>query len=135
VPDFALFLELGVQGKSGFYLAERLGGYRVHPAQQTRNRIELARDQARVLRALRSNHELEEAVDRLAGQRYREAVIELAIAYAHKRHRWAALQALNEYGDLGWGLPHAGRIAVLAALLAGARKRPARDAEALAAST
>lgn len=131
VPDFALFLELGARDISAFYLAERLGRYRVHDAQQTQSRREPSRDQVNFLRAFRSRHELGRDIDRLIVQRFHEAVIELAIAHAHERERGAAFEALRQYGDMGWEVPRIRRIAVLLALMAGARKTKRRTDDVL----
>jgi glycosyltransferase involved in cell wall biosynthesis len=125
VPDFALFLELGAAGVAGFYLPRRLGRYRVHTGQQTHNRIELEESLAACLRGFYARHHAtitgreRTAVARL----YRVSVLELAIAHAHARQRKAAMGSLRAYRALGWGWPQPARLAVLGALIAGARKR------------
>jgi hypothetical protein len=125
VPDFALFLELGAAGVAGFYLPRRLGRYRVHPGQQTHNRIEHEQSLTACLRGFYARHHASitgrerAAVARL----YRVSVLELAIAHAHARERSAAMGSLRAYRALGWGWPQPARLAVLGALIAGARKR------------
>jgi len=125
VPDFALFLELGAAGVAGFYLPKRLGRYRVHPGQQTHNRIEHEESLTACLRGFYARHHASitgrerEAVARL----YRASVLELAIAHAHARQRRAAMRSLRAYPLLGWGWPQPARVAVLVALIAGAKKR------------
>jgi glycosyltransferase involved in cell wall biosynthesis len=126
VADFALFLELGVNRISGFYLPKRLGRYRAHHGQQTRNRIEMGEDLTTCLRLFYGRHrfEISERERDELGRLFRQSVLELAIAYAHARERLPALAVLRSFGSLGWGWPPPQRVAVLGALLAGASKRP-----------
>ncbi len=126
VADFALFLELGVNRISGFYLPKRLGRYRAHHGQQTCNRIEMGEGLTACLRGFYGRHQGEisererDEVERL----FRRSVLELAIANAHARERLRALDVLRSFGSLGWGWPPPARVAVLGALLAGASKQP-----------
>jgi hypothetical protein len=125
VADFALFLELGAARVEGFYLPRRLGRYRAHPEQQTGNRVETGRALADCVVGFYERHQADlnaRERDELA-KLYRQSVLELAIAHAHARQRRPSVDALRSYGSLGWGWPKVARVAVLAALLAGASKR------------
>ena len=126
VPDFALFLELGAARVEAFYLPKRLGGYRAHPEQQTGNRVEVATDLLECLLGFYARHhgDISSRERDALAELYRQSALELAIAHAHVRQRRRSMGALRSYGTLGWGWPRAARVAVLAALLAGASKRP-----------
>jgi glycosyltransferase involved in cell wall biosynthesis len=123
-PDFALFLELGAARVSAFYVPRRLGRYRVHPGQQTHNRIEQGQSLTACLRGFYARHHanVTERERDAAARLYRESVLELAIAHAHVRQRGAAMRSLRAYRSLGGGWPRPARLAVLAALMAGAGK-------------
>jgi glycosyltransferase involved in cell wall biosynthesis len=125
VPDFALFLELGAAGVAGFYLPKRLGRYRVHPGQQTHNRIEHEESLTACLRGFYGRHHatISDRERAAVARLYRASVIELAIAHSHARQRSAAMGSLRAYRALGWGWPQPARLAVLVALIGGARKR------------
>jgi glycosyltransferase involved in cell wall biosynthesis len=125
VPDFALFVELGARGVRGYYISERLGRYRVHPNQQTKNRVEPGEAMVSYLLSLALNRRLTRDDQELIASLFRSKVVELAIAYAHQRARMQALRSLRQYPDLGWGWPPASRIAVLVALLVGVRRHRA----------
>ena len=131
VPDFALFLELGAAGVAGFYLPRRLGRYRVHPDQQTHSRIEMGEGLTGCLRGFHARHHADISAreeDEIA-KRYRQSVLELAIAYAHVRQRRRSIDTLRTYRSLGWGWPQAARVGVLGALLAGVTKKPTAGVE------
>ena len=123
--DLGLFLELGARGHRCVYVDERLGRYRIHAGQNTQTAGRLARSESQVsvLRGFGRRHELSPLEQRLLAARYRSAVVELAVAHAHARSRTQALHVLRGYAELGWGSPSPRRLAVLTALLLGARKR------------
>ncbi len=123
--DLGLFLELGAHGFRCIYLDERLGRYRIHGGQtgQTIERSKLGAGKVSALRGLADRHRLTRSDQELLSAKYRAAVIELAIAHAHAHQRGAVIGAVRGYGELGWGWPPLRRVAVLTALLLGARKR------------
>jgi glycosyltransferase involved in cell wall biosynthesis len=123
VPDFALFLELGAARFPGYFLPKRLGRYRVHPEQQTHNRVEKGLALIECLRGFCGRHSGIPARERdAAAKLYRQSVIELAIAYAHIGQRRNSIEALGAYRSMGWGWVRPSRALVLGALLAGAKK-------------
>jgi glycosyltransferase involved in cell wall biosynthesis len=128
VPDFALFLELGAARFAGYFLPKRLGRYRVHSDQQTRNRIEQGLALTEALSVFCARHPGIRAHERdAAAELYRRSVIELAVAYAHVGQRRRSIEALRSYGSLGWGWVQPSRAFILIALLAGARKHRRRS--------
>jgi hypothetical protein len=122
VDDYGLFLELGARRVKGWYIDESLGRYRVHGGQTTRDRVALSRLRLESLRPL-SAFELSPDERRRVARIHAHSVVELAIAHAHRGERSSAISALRSYPELGWARPRGRRLAVLAVLFAGARRR------------
>lgn len=125
--DFSLFTELGAKRVRAYYVDQRLGRYRTHAGQVTRNRILMASTHVDALEHLARHDDLSREERAALAQRFRGQVVELAIAHAHARHRREALNSLRRYGELGWGLPPPRRLVVLAALLLGVRRHGATE--------
>lgn len=122
-PEFPLFLELGARRVRVCYIATRLGRYRVHPGQSTAGaRVARGETVLSALRRIADRYELGWAERGQLGVLFRSTIIELAIAHAHKAGRRDAIRVLRSYADFGWGLPSPRRVAVLVALLLGARR-------------
>jgi glycosyltransferase involved in cell wall biosynthesis len=118
-PDYAIFLHLGAQDVAGWYLPERLGRYRVHGGQTTRNRLAMAKSAISVLDHLAACHTLDERARDLLRRRRCYHTLELAIAYAHLGGRREAVATLSQIKPASLlSRPH--RLLVLAALLMGA---------------
>jgi hypothetical protein len=132
-PDLALFLELGARRIPAYFLAERLGRKNQHPDragvqrwQDPGLRVAFWESVVVSLTSL-SGCELGAGERQLLGRRFREAVVELAIARAHRGDRSGAVRALRRYRERGFGLPRPGRIGVLSGLVLGVgpgRPRP-----------
>jgi glycosyltransferase involved in cell wall biosynthesis len=127
-PDYAMFLHLGAQDVAAWYLPDRLGRYRVHGAQTTRDRVAMAQSAISVLENLDGAYALSDQARDLVRRKLRYHTRELAIAYAHLgRRREAVATALSAGRHRGW-LQSPWRLAVLLALLLGAEslRNPSR---------
>ncbi len=126
-PDFSIFTELGAERVRAYYLAERLGRYRVHPHQTTRNRVLMVSSVLDVLRRLAVRGDLTPDERYVLAGRIGMQVVELAIAQAQSGRRRAALRTITRLRESGGRTPRVQRLVVLAALLLGARRRPRQD--------
>jgi glycosyltransferase involved in cell wall biosynthesis len=118
-PDYSIFLNLGAKRVRAWYLHERLGRYRVHEEQITRNRVVMASSGLSALQQVGSDYQLTCEERSLLVQRLRFQVLELAIAHAHRGERRAALAALLRLKDHGLRGIAQRRLIVLGALLLG----------------
>jgi glycosyltransferase involved in cell wall biosynthesis len=125
LPDLALFLELGVQRTSGFYIPERLGWYRVHDGQTTTWRIQNSISKVDCFHEIDRKYAavLDKAEAELLKRRFQSAIVECAISHVHYRKRKEAIAYLFRFFKLGFGLPSLQRIVVLMALFVGIRNR------------
>ncbi len=120
-PDFGLFLELGIRGTPCLYTSRRLGAYRIHPGQQIaqRGRARNAASRVACLSALASR--TPKAQRPLLAAKYRAAIVEQVVALAHLGRHREALHVFRRVFRLGFGPLPVARVAVMCALLAGAR--------------
>ncbi|QSO53696.1 glycosyltransferase family 2 protein [Alicyclobacillus curvatus] len=121
VPDFVLFATLGAHRVKAYYIAERLGRYRVHGGQQTVNRIENSDSKLESLEMLHRGYSavLSEDERQALEKLYIAQIIEVAVARAHLPDRWGAINVLGKIFRFGFGFPPIKRLLALGAVLTG----------------
>ncbi|CAI6087303.1 glycosyltransferase family 2 protein [Cohnella sp. JJ-181] len=125
VPDYMLMLALGARGLGGCFLTEYLGACRVHAGQQTAKRLENVKSKFEGLAYMVHVHgvRLKAEERRLLVKKYRQTVLEYAIALAHDKQRSAAVRMMTRpFNRFGSAIPSPRRLAVLVALLLGMRR-------------
>jgi glycosyltransferase involved in cell wall biosynthesis len=120
--DLAMFTQLGGNRVNGYYIAEPLAGYRVHPGQATSwrrilnsiSKVECFYEAYRQFKTILSDDELN-----LLKRRYQSALMECVISHLHDSKRKEALRFLLRFFKLGFGVPSLRRTVVFLALFMG----------------
>ncbi len=129
VPDFGLFLAIGAKRANAYYVARRLGRYRIHQGQQTAKRLENAKSKVDCIKGFvhEYGHCLSKRQYLKVRRMYRLSVVELAVAYGHMGDRASAFKTLARCFELGPGILPISRLFVLALLAMGVTKDSIRS--------
>lgn len=125
VPDFMLFLTLGLHRKISYYIPERLGYCRIHSGQQTNQRLTNSQDRVEGLLSLykKNKEQFQGNEFKIFKEKYGVSVLERSIAYLHEQKRKEAVAGLGDLHTLkSYRLPIQ-RVSVYLLLLLGVRKR------------